>query len=101
MPVGDPGVFVTAGEAESETGKGLIGRLDFGAFHRGIEIVVDGCAVHDAGNLITRIIVEEEVAVQRKRAIEQGVLGAEFIGIDELGLERDRMDRICEASVSE
>ncbi len=57
----------------------------------GVEILVDRGAVHDLRNLIALIIVIENTAVQRERAIEQSVLGAEFEGINEFGFERQRM----------
>ena len=44
-------------------------------------------------NLIVFVIVVEDIAVQRQRAIEQRVFRAEFEGIDEFRLERQRMNR--------
>ena len=98
LAVVDARVFVAAREIEFEAGNRLPHRFQFGAFHRGIEIVVDRGAIHDARNLIACVIVEEDIAVQRQPAIQQRVLGAEFIGIDEFRLEGQRMDGVGDSS---
>ena len=94
LAIVNPRVFIAARKFEFEAGHRLIGRFHFGAFHLGIEIVVDRGAVYDARDLIALVIVIEGVAVERQRAIEQRVLGAEFKGIDEFRFEGQWVDGI-------
>ena len=93
LAIGDPGIFVSAGKIEPQARHRLPGGFQFRAFHRGVEIQIDRRAIHDFGNLIVFIIVVENIAVQRQRAVEQRVLGTQLEGIDEFRLERKRMNR--------
>ena len=60
--------------------------------HRNCQI--DRRAVDDSRNLIVLVIVIEDIAIERQRAVEQRVLRAQFKRIDEFRLEGQRMDRI-------
>ena len=94
MPVcaaGNAGIFPAAREIEPQAGHRLPRRFEFGAFDMRIEIVVDRGAIDDLGDLIALVIVVEDIAVQRQRAVEQRVLRAQFEGIDEFRLEGQRM----------
>ena len=91
-PLAIRGIFISAREGEFQTRRRFPARFQFGAFHRGVEIQIDRRAVHNFRNLIILVIVIEDIAVQRQRAVEQRVLGAQFIGIDEFRLERKRMN---------
>ena len=94
LAIVDPRMFVTACEFELEAGRRFVGCLDFGALNRRIEIIVDRGAIHDAGYLVTLVVVEEDVAVERKCAVQQCVLSAQLIRIDKFRFEGQRMDGI-------
>src|SRR6185312_6259472 len=97
FPIFDTRILVPARKSEAETRKGFVGRLDFDTLYRGVEIVVDGRAIDDAGDLIARVIVEKRAAVQRKRTVQQRVLGAQLVGVYEFRFEGERMDRVDNA----
>src|SRR6185437_857880 len=58
-------MFVTSGKLELQAGKRFISRLDLRTFYGCIEIVVDRGAIYDAGDLISLVIVEKDVSVER------------------------------------
>ncbi len=88
------GVFPAAREIESQARCRFPIRLHLGAFDLGVEIQIDRGAIDDFGNLIAFVVVIESACVECERAIEQRVLGAEFIGVDIFGCESQRMDRV-------
>ncbi len=96
LSVIDGAILKAAREIEAQARNGLPGGFEFGALHMGVEIQVDRGAVHDLRNLIVLVVVEKHVGVQRQAAVQQRVLGAEFIGVDEFrregcGMRRERL----------
>ncbi len=87
-------IFITACKIEPQARQRFVSRLEFRAFDMRIEIVVDRSAIDDPGNLIRFIVIVENIAVQRQRAVQQRVLRAQLERVDEFRLERQRMDRI-------
>ncbi len=98
LAVVDPRVFVAAREAELQARHRFPCRLKFGAPHRGVEVQVHRGTIHDVGDLVAFVIVEEDVAVQRQCAVERRVLGAQFESIVEFGREGFGMRRIADAA---
>src|SRR5262249_18188578 len=94
-------ILPSAAEIEAQSGKRLVSRFEFGAFHMRVEIVVDGSGVDYAGNLIILVIVIEEIRVQRKRAVKQRVRRTQLERIHKFGLEGKRMDWISDIAASE
>ena len=90
-PLGERRIFPAAREIEFQAGHRLPVASTSAPFDMGIVIVVDRGAVDDLGNLIARVIVVEDIAVQCQRAVEQRVLGAQFEGLDIFRLEGQRM----------
>src|SRR3546814_10474105 len=50
-------------------------------------MLVNCCAISNLRYLVVGIIVEEGTGIQRKPPTHQHILGSDFEGIDELGLE--------------
>src|SRR6185437_13975847 len=73
LSVVDARIFIAAGELESEARSWFVSRFDFGAVDRGIEIVVDGRAVNNAGYLISRVVIMERIGVEGHRAVQQRI----------------------------
>ena len=94
LVVADMATFIAAVEGEFQAGQRRPGRLYFGAPQRGVKVQIDRSAVHDLRNLIILVIVIIGIGVEDQVAIEQRVLGAQLIGIDEFGLEVFRMHRL-------
>src|SRR3546814_718773 len=63
-------------------------RLEFQPPHLRVEILVHRRPVPDLGDLIILVIIIEAREIQGQRPVHQAVLGADFKGIDEFGLER-------------
>ena len=65
--------------------------IEFRAFDGGVEIQIDRRAVDDFRYLIAFVIVVKNVSIERQRAIEQRIFGAQFERIHKFGCERRRM----------
>ena len=87
LAIVDARVFITAREIEFQAGQWLPARFQFRTLNRRVEVEVDRGAIDDLRNLVALVIVIEDVAIQRQPAIEQRVLGSEFVGIDEFRRE--------------
>ena len=74
-PRGDFGVFLSARKIQLKSRRWLPGGFDFRAFDCGVEIHVDRGAVHDLRNLITGVVIIEDISIQRKGAVEQRIFG--------------------------
>ena len=88
-------IFVAAIETELQAGNGRPCGFQFRASHRGVHIHVHGGSVDDLRYLIIPVLVEEDIAVEDKAAVEQRVLRAEFEGVVEFRLEGGRVRLIA------
>ena len=77
-------VLKSAGQVEDQPVDRLPCRLDFRALDVGVEIEVDRGAIDDLGYLVVLIVVQENIAVQRNRIVQQRVLRSELEGVDDV-----------------
>ena len=91
---GESGVFPSTGEIKAQTRQWLPSRFNFRALYMRVKIEIDRRAIDNLGDLIIFVIVVEDIAVQRQRAVQQSILASQLERIDEFGFERQRVIRI-------
>src|SRR6185437_16743698 len=79
--------LISAAKRESQTRNRLPSRLKLCPLDRGIEIQIDRGTIDDLGNLITLVVVKEDIPIQRQTAVERRILRTKLISVYEFRLK--------------
>jgi len=99
LAVVDPSMEISDIGVDGEIADRRPNTLELGAIDLGIDVQIDRRFVDDRGDLIARVVVVEHVGVQGQRAAQQGILGADFVGVDEFRIVGQRIGAVVADAV--